>query len=82
MRKKPATRPPSVVPKYCRAMKGTGPNFIRQYIGFLVYVWTVYGGGFWIYPTGISNGILYGYVWKTSHYEFSQFRVSMIDCVY
>lgn len=70
MRKMPATRPPNAVPKYCRALKGTGPNFIGQYIGFLVYVWTVYGNGFWVYPTGISSGILYGYVWRTSHYEF------------
>lgn len=82
MRKKPVTRPPSVAPKYCRAMSGTGPNFIRQYIGFLVYVWTIYGSGFWVYPTGISDGVLYGYIWKTTHYEYSQFRVSIIDCLY
>jgi len=82
MRKMPTMRPPNTVPKYCRSMKGTGPNFIRQYIGFLVYIWTVRGSSFWMYPTGISNGILYGYVWKAPHYQYAQLRVSMIDCLY
>lgn len=82
MQKTPTTRPPNVIPKYCRAMKGTGPNFIQQHIGFLVYIWTVSGSSFWMYPMGIRNGVLYGYIWKASHYRYSQLRVSMIDCLY
>lgn len=82
MQKMPTTKPPNAVPKYCRAMKGTGPSFIRQHIGFLVYLWTVYGNGFWMYPTGISNGILYGYVWKDSYYKYLSLRVSVIDSLY
>lgn len=82
MRGKPTTKPPNVIPQYCRAMRGTGPDFIRQYMGFLVYVWTVYGNGFWLYPVGISNGMLYGYIWKNTRYEYTQFRVSLIDCIF
>jgi len=82
MRSKPTTKPPNVVPQYCPAIKGTGPSFIRQYVGFLVYVWTVDGHGFWAYPLSVQNGVLYGYIWRTTYYEYTQFNISMIDCLY
>ena len=82
MRKMPTTRPPSMVPGYCGILRGTGPASIRQHVGYLVYLWTVSGDGFWMYPTDVSNGILYGYIWKSSHYEYAQLRVSLIDCLY
>jgi hypothetical protein len=78
----PTARPPEIVPKYCRAMRGTGPEFIRQYTGFLVYIWTIYGNGFWIYSLGVDNGVLSGYLWKNSRYQYTCFNVSIIDCLY
>lgn len=82
MQKKPTTRPPNMVPTYCRILRGTGPASIRQHVGYLVYIWTVYGDGFWMYPTEVHGGILYGYIWKSAHYEYSQLRVSLVDCLY
>lgn len=82
MRLRPTTRPPYMIPQYCSVLKGTGPKFVRQYVGFLVYVWTFYGNAFWLYISGIQNNTLYGYVWKNTYYQYSYFNISMIDCLY
>lgn len=82
MQKKPTTRPPNMVPTYCRILRGTGPASIRQHVGYLVYIWTVDGDGFWMYPTEVRGGILFGYIWKSAHYEYAQLRVSLVDCLY
>lgn len=82
MRNIPTTRPPNMVPGYSRSLRGTGPGSIRQHIGYLIYLWTITGDGFWMYPTEVRGGILYGHIWKNSRYEYGQLRVSLIDCLY
>lgn len=82
MHAKPSTRPPNITPVYCPIMKGTGPQFIRQHIGLLVYIWTIRGNGFWFYPTGIRNGVLLGYIWKNMQYQPARLNISQIDCLY
>ncbi len=79
---KPQQPPPKFKPKYCPAMKGTGSKFIKQYIGLFVYVWTVKGEGFWLYPTGINRDVLYGYIWYRSKPHNIHFHISKIDCLY
>lgn len=79
---KPQQKPPEFIPKYCPAMKGTGTKFINQYIGLYVYVWTVKGKGFWLYPTNISGNVLRGYIWRHSRPQYIRLLISKIDCLY
>lgn len=78
----PHMKPPVFTPAYCSVMKGTGPEFIRQYIGMFVYVWTVKGSGFWLFPVFIRANILYGYVWRRSQPRYIRLQISKIDCLF
>jgi len=82
MYSKPGIRPPYTIPKYCSIMRGTGPAVIGQHVGLLVYIWTVSGSGFWMYPTSIRNNVVYGYVWDGTRYQYTFFEISQIDCLY
>lgn len=75
-------KPPGFIPAYCPALKGTGPQFIKQYINLFVYIWTVRGTGFWMYVTDVNNNVLYGYVWHRSRPRHMRIAVSKIDCLY
>jgi len=79
---KPGTRPPNAVPGYCAFMRGTGPAMIGQHLGLLIYIWTVFGRGFWLYPTSIRSGVVYGYMWNGTRYQYTFFEISKIDCLY
>lgn len=79
---KPQQKPPKFAPKYCSAMKGTGPKFIKQYIGLFVYIWPVKGDGFWLYLTCFNGNVLYGYIWYRSHPHYIHFHISKIDCLF
>lgn len=79
---KPQHKPPVFIPKYCPALRGTAKEFIKQYIGMYVYIWTVNGKGFWIYPMYIRKNRLYGYIWQHSRPRFIRLNLSKIDCLY
>ena len=79
---KPRLKPPDFIPVYCRAMKGTGPQFIKQYVNLFVYVWTRGGDGFWMYVLGVNNNIIYGYVWRRLRPRYLHIPITKIDCLY
>lgn len=82
MHAKPGIRPPNTIPPYCPVMRGTGPSMIAQHVGLLVYIWTVSGSGFWMYPTSTHSTVVYGYVWDGTRYQYMFFEISQIDCLY
>ena len=76
---KPPSPPPSVIPQYCPFMQNTGPDYIRQYVNYFVYVWTVYGNSFWIFPVDFAGTILFCYAWDGTEWKYIQLDVKLID---
>ena len=79
---KPPSPPPCTVPQYCPFLKNTGSEDIRQYLKFLVYVWTIYRNSFWLYPVEILGDVLFAYVWDGSDWEYIKLNINLIDSLY
>lgn len=76
---KPPSPPPSAMPQYCPFMKNTGSEYIRQHLNYFIYVWTVYGNAFWIFPVDIVGNVMFCYAWDGTVWKYIQLDLKLID---
>lgn len=77
----PPARPPMQLPRYSRALKGTGHRYIRQYKGLCVYIWLKSSTSFWAFPVRVENGRVLGYFWDGGKWQYGAIPLSQIDCL-
>jgi len=82
LNQKPPSPPPGTIPQYCPFLKNFGLDFILQRLKQLIYVWTVYGNSFWIYPVDVMGCILFCYAWDGLDWKYIQFNICLIDSFY
>ena len=78
----PSTPPPRGIPRYSPALRGLGPSFIPECLNHFIYVWTIYGNSFWMYPVDLIDNLLFGYAWDGSDWKYIRIPVNLIDSFY
>lgn len=78
----PALPAPTYDPPYSIIMQDTGRYVISQYLGIYIYVWLLSGEAFWMCPTQIRYGFVYGFIWCNYEWIYSCIPKMLINCLY
>ncbi len=79
---RPLSPPPPFSPQHHPVLKGTGPQFIRQYLFLYTYILTTGNQSFWIYPIRFDDQFVFAYVWEDDTWNLAKIPIDSIDCIY
>ena len=78
----PPAPPPRYTPKIHSCLKGTGPQYIKQYLFLCTYILTTNNQELWIYPVRVDQFFVYAYIWKNERWTSGKMAINEIDSIY